>query len=152
MIRPYQPEDLDAVVEVFLEAIRQTASKDYAPVQVEAWAQVDRDLWRHRRLERPTWVVEMDGKAVAFTDLEPDGHIDMLYVHPGYGRSGLAKRLLDAVEERAHQLGITRIYSEACATARSNFERAGFVVVAPETVSRNGQEFIRFRMQKIIGA
>ncbi|MGY8524349.1 GNAT family N-acetyltransferase [Paracidovorax citrulli] len=150
-IRPYRPEDLDGVIDVFLQAIRQTASRDYTPAQVAAWAQADRDVWRTRRSDKPTWVAEIDRTVAGFTDLEPDGHVDMMYVHPRFGGLGVAKGLLTTAESRAMQDGVARLYSEVSITARPFFERMGFVVVEPETVLRNGQWFTRFRMEKVLG-
>lgn len=85
MIRLYQKNDIDDVISVFLSAIRETGSRYYSPSQVDAWARVYRDLWERRRFEKPTWIVEMEGEVAGFTDLEPDGHVDMLFVHPNFG-------------------------------------------------------------------
>lgn len=148
IIRAYRPEDLDGAIELFLQAIRETASRDYSPAQVAAWAQADRNVWRDRRSSKPTWVAELDRTIAGLTDLEPDGHIDMMYVHPRFGGRGVAKALLAAVERRALENGIGRLYSEVSITARPFFERMGFIVVEPETVLRNGQVFTRFKMEK----
>lgn len=83
-IRSYQSQDLDAVIAIFLGAIREVAAKDYDSAQIDAWAQVDRDAWSRRRLSRPTWVALIGEAVVGFTDLEPDGHLDMMFVHPAH--------------------------------------------------------------------
>ncbi|WP_188410629.1 GNAT family N-acetyltransferase [Agaricicola taiwanensis] len=151
IIRLYRPDDLDGLIAVFLAAIRQTASKDYMPAQIDAWARPDRAIWAERRASRPTWVAEIGGRPAGFTDLEPDGHIDMLYVHPEFQRQGVAAHLLDRVESSARLQGLQSIYSEVSLTARPAFEKAGFAVVAPERVLRNGQWFDRFRVEKRLG-
>ncbi|MBY4897047.1 GNAT family N-acetyltransferase [Cupriavidus sp. AU9028] len=151
IIRPYRPDDLDAVIELFLLAIRETASRDYSPAQVAAWAQADRDIWKARRSSKPTWVAEVDQTVAGLTDLEADGHIDMMYVHPRFGGRGVGKALLSAAQSRALEEGIGRLYSEVSITARPFFERMGFTVVEPETVLRNGQVFTRFKMEKTLG-
>jgi putative acetyltransferase len=147
-IRKYRPQDLDGVIDVFIRAIREIASKDYSPAQVAAWAQADRQLWSQRRTSRPTWVADVDGKPVGFIDLESDGHIDMMYVDPDYLGQGVAKQLLQTVETEARASSLKRLYSEVSLTARSFFERNGFHVVEPETVFRNGEYFDRFKMAK----
>ena len=76
-IRSYRPDDLDAVIGIFLAAIRETAAKDYDRAQIEAWAQADRDRWAGVRLSRPTWVAMVAENPVGFTDLERDGHLDI---------------------------------------------------------------------------
>jgi putative acetyltransferase len=147
-IREYRPQDLDGVIDVFIKAIRGTASKDYSPAQVDAWAQADRQLWSQRRMSRPTWVADVGGTPVGFIDLEPDGHIDMMYVYPHYLGQGVAKQLLQTVEAQARASSLKKLYSEVSLTARPFFERNGFHVVEPETVFRNGEYFDRFKMAK----
>ncbi len=147
-IRSYQPEDLDSLIAIFLAAIRQTAAEHYTLSQIDAWARVSRDVWATRRAEHPTWVAELQGRPVGFTDLEADGHVDMLYVDPSFQRRGVATLLLQTVEESARAGAMTRLYSEVSLTARPTFERAGFNVVTPERVFRNGQWFDRFQMEK----
>lgn len=149
-LRDYRPNDLDALIEVFIRAIRDTACRDYTPEQVDAWAQPDRELWLQRRSSKPTWVAVMDEKVVGFTDLEPDGHIDMMYVHPCVAGNGVARALLERVEEQAKQDGIGRLYAEVSLTARPFFEKNGFTVIEPERVFRNGQHFDRFKMEKTL--
>ncbi|RVL95604.1 GNAT family protein [Sinorhizobium meliloti] len=46
---------------------------------------------------------------------------------------------------------VLRLHAELSLTARSTFEQFGFDVVERQTVARNGQEFVRFKMQKLIG-
>jgi putative acetyltransferase len=147
-IRAYQADDLDDVIAIFLVAIRETASRDYDRDQVDAWARADRDVWARRRAAHPTWVAESDGRPIGFTDMEADGHVDMLYVDPRFQRRGVAGLLLQAVEDFARSKHVLRLYSEVSLTARPAFERAGFVVVTPERVFRNGQWFDRFQMDK----
>jgi putative acetyltransferase len=148
LVRRYRSEDLDAVIEIFLRAIRETASANYTSEQLSAWAQVDRRVWAERRKSRPTWVAEIEGRVAGFTDLENDGHLDMMYVNPDLTRRGVARALVEAAEQHAVQHGLSRIHSEVSLTARLFFERSGFHVVEPERVFRNGQWFDRFRMEK----
>ena len=149
-IRPYRPDDLDAVIAIFLGAIRQVASRDYTPAQIDAWAQADRGVWAVRRLSRPTWVAAIGGAAAGFTDLEPDGHLDMMFVHPAHQRIGVASALLATVEAAARAQGLARIFTEASLTARPFFARHGFSVAAARVVEKRGQMLRNFRMIKIL--
>jgi putative acetyltransferase len=151
-IRDYQPPDLDAVIAVFIGAIREIAARDYTPAQIDAWAQVDRDAWAARRLSRPTWVAIMRETVVGFTDLEPDGHLDMMFVHAAHQRAGIATALLATVEAAACTQGLRRIFTEASITARPFFERRGFSVIARQSVEKRGQHFTNFRMEKVLPA
>ena len=150
-IRPYVPADCDPTIEIFQRAIRQTASKDYNPAQVAAWSTVnDREAWGQRRLSRPTWIAEHDGKPVGFSDLEPDGHLDMMFVHPDHQGIGVASLLAAKVEAEARALGLQRIFVEASITARPFFERRGYTLLGPITVEDRGQSFLIFGMEKLL--
>jgi len=148
VIRPYEASDLDAVIDVFLRAVRELASRDYDAAQIDAWAQVDRDLWARRRLDRPTWVAVVDREIAGFSDLERDGHIDMLFVHPRYQRMGVANALLDQVEHEALAQNLALIDTDASITARPFFEARGFEVVRRQTVEVRGAQLVNFKMKK----
>jgi putative acetyltransferase len=148
-VRMYGSADLDATVTIFLGAIRRVACKDYDQAQIDAWAHVDLAHWGKRRLCRPTWVALLDGVPVGFTDLEPDGHIDMMYVHPGHQGIGIATLLLATVENAAKAQNLSCVFTEASITAKPFFEKRGFSVLVPQRVETRGQMFINFRMQKI---
>ncbi|HEY1943668.1 MAG TPA: GNAT family N-acetyltransferase [Roseiarcus sp.] len=147
-IRAYLPTDLDAVIAIFLGAIREIASKDYNEEQVDAWARVDRQAWAERRLSRPTWVATLDRASVGFADLEPNGHIDMMFVHPAHQGIGVASGLLETVEATAKGQGIGWLFTEASITARPFFEKRGFSVLDSQRVEKRGQLLTNFRMQK----
>ncbi len=147
-VRDYRPTDLDAVIAIFQGAIREIASKDYNQAQVGAWAQVDRGGWGERRLSRPTWVAILDQALAGFTDLEPDGHLDVMFVHPAHQGLGVATLLLETVETAASARGIPRLFTEASITARPFFEKRGFSLIAAQLVEKRGQTLTNFRMQK----
>lgn len=150
IIRPYVPDDLDGVIALFHASVRCVAIRDYTEDQVKAWApdEADRERWASRRASRPTWVAEIDGALAGFTDLEPDGHLDMMYVHPDHQGRGVAGALLRQVETEAARLGLARLFTEASITARPFFERKGFRVIAPQTVRVRGQDLVNYRMEK----
>lgn len=150
-VRDYLPADCDATIDIFLRGIREIASKDYSPAQVAAWAKMDdRDGWAKRRSSRPTWVAECDGVRVGFSDLMPDGYLDMMFVHPDHQGIGVASILLQTVEAEARKSGLTRISTEASLTARPFFERKGFVILARQEVEKRGETLANFRMEKML--
>jgi len=147
-IRDYTLADLDAVIDIFQRAIREAASRDYTPEQIAAWSSVDRDGWAGWRLTRPTFLALVDGGPAGFSDLEPDGHLDMMFVHPRFHRMGVATALAQHVEEEARRLGLKRIYAEVSLTARPFFERRGFAYVADRTIVLDGVSFLTVDMEK----
>jgi putative acetyltransferase len=148
VIRRYEAADLDAVMSVFLRSVRGVPSRDYDEGQIAAWAQVDRDAWARRRRDRPTWVALIDDVIAGFTDLESDGHIDMLFVDPACQRRGVASALLDKVEHAARAQRLAALHTDASITARPFFERRGFRVVRSQVVALRGQQLTNFRMEK----
>ncbi len=148
-IRNYTPHDAEATIEIFLCAIRDIASKDYNPAQVDAWAQVENyEGWAKKRVSRPTWMAVVDGNPAGFSDLEPNGHLDMMFVHPRYQGMGVASLLLRTIELAAHHQTLPCIITEASLTARPFFERRNFKVVTPQEVHVRGQVLKNFRMEK----
>ncbi len=129
-IRSYEAADLDAVIAVFVRSVREVSARDYNQAQVDAWAQADGDWWGVVRASRPTWVAVMGEDVVGFSDLEPDGHLDMMFVHPTHQSRGIAASLLSAVEAATGGQGLCAFFTEASLTARPFFERRGFELVA----------------------
>jgi putative acetyltransferase len=152
VIRRYEAADLEAVMSVFLRSVRGVASRDYDAGQIAAWAQVDRDVWSYRRLDRPTWVALIDDVIAGFIDLESSGHIDMLFVDPACQRRGVASALLDTVENAAHVQRLAVLDTDASITARPFFEKHGFRVVRSQDVALRGQRLTNFRMEKRFSA
>jgi putative acetyltransferase len=126
------------------------ACRDYTPAQINAWAEVDRDQWRQRRLSCPTWVAVRDRKPVGFADLAPGGYLDMMYVHAAHQRIGVATLLLAAVEAAARAERVGRLLTDASITGRPFFERGGFSALSSQEVTVRGQRFTNFRMHKVL--
>jgi len=152
-VRLYAARDADATAEIFLRAIREVASRDYDARQIDAWAQIgDREAWASKRASRPTWIATYDGAPVGFADLEPTGHVDMMFVHPRYGRSGVASLLLTTIEKAAHDQGLGLLTTEASLTARPFFERRGFANARAQEVLIRGHLLRNFQMKKRFSA
>jgi putative acetyltransferase len=108
-VRGYLSADIDSLIDLFRASVRTVARRDYSYEQVIAWApdRIDREAWAVRCASRQVWVAAIDGNLVGFGDLEPDGHLDMMYVRPDYQGRGVATALLEQVERAAHGLGLT---------------------------------------------
>ncbi|MEH6664902.1 MAG: GNAT family N-acetyltransferase [Brevundimonas sp.] len=151
-LRPYSADDLDVLIALFNGAVRRVASRDYTPAQIAAWAPEppDRAAWAARLAGRPTLVAEIGGVVAGFSDLEPDGHIDMLFVDADHQGRGVAGALLDRIEAMAREQGLRRLFTEASITARPMFEHRGFRVEAPQDVVLRGQTFRNYRMARAL--
>lgn len=140
VLRRYEPADADATWRVFHAAVHGTASRDYDPAQVRAWAPEHPDEgWAARRAAATTFVACVDGAVVGFSDVTDAGVLDMLFVHPGAGGRGVARALVERVLREAAAAGHERVVTRASLTARPVFERFGFGVDAERVVERRGQ-------------
>jgi putative acetyltransferase len=150
VIRPYAAADAAKLLELFHAAVRAIPPSDYSQSQLTAWAPEDMDVARfaQRCAEKSTWVAECGGDIAGFSDLEADGHVDMLYVHPGFQRRGVARALLAHIEGLARDRGLVHLYTEASITARPVFAAQGFRVIAAQTVTRRGASLTNHRMEK----
>ena len=150
LIRDYNPSDAAAITRLFYETIRSVNLRDYSEQQVRAWAPLvpDPKIWHSRMSQRCTLVTEENGQIIAFAELERDGHLDMFYCRKDVIGRGIGRLLYSAVEMKALELRLERIFTEASITARAFFEHIGFSTLARQTVTRNGIELSNFRMEK----
>jgi putative acetyltransferase len=131
-IRPYREGDAGAIAALTLAAIRETALAAYSPAQVRAWSarySVQRLLDGAALGHVILVATDVDDRPLAYTVLEADGHIDMLYCHPEHTGKGLALALLAAAEAEARGQGMTRLFAEASELARPVFARAGYALL-----------------------
>lgn len=149
-IRDVDANDAHVLVEIFRSSVRVVAQRDYSPAQILAWASDDIDIaaWRARDPTKRAYLAEDDIGPVGFAELEPDGHVNMMYVHPRSQGKGVASALLSYLESVARSLDINELRTEASITARPFFEKRGFQLIEQQVVSHRGQDFINYRMKK----
>lgn len=153
-VRPYEPDDAEPTWESYFHAVRDTASKDYSPDQVAAWAPAAVDLteWNERRAAAHTFVAVIDDRVVGFSDVTDDGLLDMLFVHSAATGRGVARALVEAVVSKARELGLSELHTHASRTARPVFERFGFAVTrANEQNWIRGQNLPNYDMHLALG-
>ena len=144
VIRPYRESDLSALCQIFLCAVRETASQHYSASQIEAWAQVDEARWRQKLASSRVLVATVDQRPVGFVTAIGT-YIDLLFVDPGHSRQGIASALL---QELFTQTPAGTLTVEASLTAKVCFERLGFRVIAEQEVEARGERFMNYRMEK----
>ena len=151
-LRTYRAGDAARLEEIFRAAILQLGSRDYTAEQVAVWsgARVTAERLHEMYSDgRATFVaVDETDTAIAFSDLEADGHVDMLYCHPDHAGRGVASALLAAIESAARQAGMTRLHTEASETARQVFARAGYATVLRRPLEIDGVALHNWKMEK----
>src|SRR5437764_15445949 len=150
IIRERMESDSAALAEIFRRSIREVASRDYRPSQIEAWTRFaeENTAWDERMRNRLVWVAEEQGQPIGFIQFELPDHIDLTYVHPEHQRKGVATALLAAVEEMARQSGVKLLKVEASITSQPFFAERGFETVSPQIVTAHGLEFLNYRVEK----
>jgi len=135
---------------LFHNTIRIVNLRDYTQQQVEAWAsgRAGPDHWHARLAGRTTRIAAWSGSVIGFTDIEPDGHLDHLFVHHNHQRQGVATALHEAIEAEARRLGLRRLFTEASITARPFFLRQGYQQVRQQVVTIDGVGLTNFVMEK----
>ncbi|MFD5214554.1 GNAT family N-acetyltransferase [Microbacterium sp. NPDC058345] len=152
-IRDYRAADAPATLRVFLEAITITASADYSPEQISAWARPEQrrlDDWDRSMSARSGFVALVQGAVAGFSDVSGDGHVDMMFVSPAAGGRGVGRALMHEVEARARQAGAPRLWADVSITARGFFEHAGFTVQTEQHPVTGGVRMTNYRMVKTL--
>lgn len=150
-LRPFLTEDLPALVQIFTAAIEELAAEDYGEAQLAAWAaQADEDAFAARLAGQLTLVATFEHTPVGFASLRNNDNIDMLYVHPGAARQGVATTLVDALEKLAAARGASRLTVDASDTASPLFQKRGYTSERRNTVEVGGEWLGNTSMQKIL--
>ncbi|MCV0381844.1 MAG: GNAT family N-acetyltransferase [Erythrobacter sp.] len=157
-IRRFHAADAQALVELTRIAIQNIGARAYSPAQIAAWfsRHMTAECFRERAIAGDLILVAIGeaDKPVAYTLLEPDGHLDQLYCHPDHTRRGLADRLLAEAERYAIARTFPRLYTEASELARLAFTRAGYVMLhRRDFVIEHGEKTVpihNYAMAKIL--
>jgi GNAT superfamily N-acetyltransferase len=145
-IRPYRPDDLDAVVALWYRSWHASLPGLRHPHPIEAW---------HRRFreeiaqQEAVWVAERDGRLVGFLALyEARGYLDQVYVEPELRGQGIGTALL-AQARRLCPSGLTLHALQANMAARAFYARHGFVEGPPGVNRVNGQPNVEYRWRPV---
>ncbi|CAH1658321.1 GNAT family acetyltransferase [Hyphomicrobiales bacterium] len=152
-LRPFLPSDLAVVTAIFQDSIEELTEDDYSEAQRAAWAErADGQDFALRLTAALTLVATVDGSVVGFASLKDNKHIDMLYVHPGFARQGVATLLCDALEKLAGGRGAAALTVDASDTARPFFDGRGYVGESRNTVPVGEEWLGNTTMKKTLAA
>jgi len=149
VLRPFHTDDIPVLFALFRDTVYRVNSRDYSQEQVRAWAPAEINVARWATLaERFAVVAEVDGQAVGFADLEPDGHIDRFFVHAEHQGYGVGATMMKSLVAEALRMGRRRLFAEVSITARPFFERHQFTVLAEQAVVVRGVALTNYRMER----
>jgi putative acetyltransferase len=149
-IRLFETQDAEQIAQLFHETVREINVRDYSSSQVKAWAPDDIYFrnWVEVCSSRFTYIADDEGVIAGFGELEPNGHIDCFYCHKNYQRCGVGRQIYWAIEAKAVELSLNRLFVEVSITAKSFFQRMGFSVVQKQEVTCRGESFVNYVMEK----
>jgi putative acetyltransferase len=149
-IRLFETQDAEQIAQLFHETVHEINVRDYSSSQVKAWAPEDIYFrnWVEVCSSRFTYIADDEGVIAGFGELEPNGHIDCFYCHKNYQRCGVGRQIYWAIEAKAVELSLNRLFVEVSITAKSFFQRMGFSVVQKQEVTCRGESFVNYVMEK----
>ena len=155
-IRPLGPQDAENFLKLHHAAVHDTASADYAPDILDAWSgpvNADRIAKYKENPEDEIRIGAFDGGMMAGLGVlvPQSGELRACYVHPDYGRMGVGRRIVDALEQIASGMGLGSLTLDSSTTAEKFYASLGY-----ETVLRgshklaDGSFMPSIKMQKML--
>ncbi|USR97028.1 N-acetyltransferase [Aliivibrio fischeri] len=132
MIRQYTPQDINAVLDIWLNS----SIKAHDFVSAEFWvSQVDnmRDIYIPAS---KTYVVKVDSKVVGFYSLY-ENMLAAIFVSPEYQGKGVGKQLISHAKEQCPMLTLN-VYSENVASYQFYLSQ-GFTVISEQVCEHTGR-------------
>ena len=152
-VRSYRGEDASATLTVFVEAIAETAAVDYSPAQTSAWARPEQRTvveWDRALQYRNSNLALLEAPIIGFSDVNSEGHIEMMFVTPRHSRRGGAPALLGHLHVYAHARGIRSLSADVSITAHEFFKKHRFTVTTTQHPMTAGMHRTNFRMTKVL--
>lgn len=146
-LRQYVLEDGITMAQLFYDTVHEINKKDYTQEQLDVWAPKDRNIktWSESFLYHNSFVAIINNKIVGFADMDETGYLDRLYVHKDYQNQGVASKLCERLENECKEQVIS---VHASITAKSFFEKRGYVTKKKQEVERSGIRLINYVMEK----
>ena len=151
-LRRYEPGDAAATLDIFYRAVHVTAAASYSAEQIAVWApeNIDVESWGCKQITRNGIVAEVDGEVAGFSDVDAHGYIDMMFVAPEHGRTGVASALMSWILVEATRRGARRLSTNASEAAKDFFENHGFTVDEHRSFLRDGVIMTNYAMSRPI--
>ena len=152
-VRPFDPADAVALRELTAQSIEYLTREFYTEEQRLAWvcaAVEDAEEFVERLWAGDTFVAEVDSVQAGYATLKDGNVIDLLYVHPHHARQGVARAILNAVEELARAHGVNTLTAESSDAARAFFEKQGYAPTQRNSVVLDEEWLTNMTMSKTL--
>jgi putative acetyltransferase len=130
VIRHAKPEDAEPIWNVRTRAIQESCRSHYSQEDVDAWSSAPMpDDFASTIESTDFFVAETNGGIVGFAFLNPaESKVEAVFVSPDYGRRGIGRRLLIALENAAMDRSLTCLRLASSLNAVSVYRSAGYEV------------------------
>ena len=150
-IREATTEDLDEILNLFDETVRNVNSKDYSSHQIQVWSSAkNRNLWTEKIKNQSFLVAISNEKIVGFSSIDSVGYLDFMYVHCQHLRKGIATALINRIEAIAADQSNDSIWSSVSITAKPFFIKKGYLQFDSEMKEIDGVSFTNALMKKVL--
>ncbi len=151
-IRRYRQKDCKEIVLLFYDTVHSVNASHYTESQLAAWApeveEIDLMGWDKSFNEQHTIIAEENNMIVGFGNINNTGYLDKLFVHKKFQKQGIAREILDQLEQYAKHKEVKFIITESSITAKGFFEKYGYQVIKEQQVERKRQFLTNFLMRK----
>ncbi len=148
LIRRFRNGDLEEVINLFKQTVKNINIQDYEDNQIQAWlSNLDYVKWQESLLNHISFLAFINNELVGFADMTEDGYLDRLYVSYKYQKQGIASKLLNKLEKEVKVKTYTTFSS---ITAKNFFLKKGYTVVYENHVTRNGIILTNYYMKKTV--
>lgn len=138
-LRPYQPADEDAAIELW----RLTWQQAYPSIDFNARVAWWRERWRNELVPKASVVVaEQAGALIGFVTIDGSGYLDQLVVTPEQWGSPLATALVDEAK-RLSPDGVTLLVNKDNSRAIRFYERNGFEHAGEDVNPTSGRAVLK---------
>lgn len=144
-VREASSSDASSIRDVHLASIEELAGAAYSPEQVSAWAHDrDPDAYPIESSEAYVVVAESSERIVGFgwmkpeaddyLDVDVEGEITAVYVHPSVARQGVGTRIYTELEAEARRLSVESLGLWASLNSVGFYKSQGYTRVTKQTL------------------
>jgi putative acetyltransferase len=135
-VRKARLTDAAEIARMHRGTIRAVNSKDYSSEDIAVWS--GRPSARRVRESHDIairYVAVVGETIIGYTDISKEDPENLwgLYVHKNYIGQGVGSKLLATIQEEAKKLGAKKFVISSTVTAKTFYEKQGFVVIKKDT-------------------